>query len=184
MRNDRVASVLDYGKITPLIIHTQLHAQDGSIIYIPVHRAGIRAYNHKIVLVQHDIRNMLEQSLQCLVRGNYIIKAHQGNRILYTRIMCVKGNNLRYSHVLQLLQSHCAIEGFSGILTMLTAAVQDRHDHIDTMRLTADSLNRTLQIRKMLVRRHGNLVSKHVITAVVVARIADDINVQSSYGMV
>ena len=51
-----------------------------------------------------------EQCLDKLVSRLYSLKTMQWNRILDTRIMRIKGDDIVHTHRYQLLQSQCAVQ--------------------------------------------------------------------------
>lgn len=83
----------------------------------------------------------------------------QRNGILYTGIMCIESDNVVYTHAYQLLQCQCTVQRLAGSSLVLTALIQEGHDHSDTTGLTADSCDDTLQILIVIIGRHMVLVA-------------------------
>ena len=63
---------------------------------------------------------------------------------------------------------------------MLPAFVQHRHNHRYPFRLAAHRGDNPLQVGKMLVRAHGNLLAEHIIGHIVGTRIRQDVHVVSA----
>ena len=178
---DGVMSVDDLGVVTALVEHTHRYTQHGCVVHIPVQSAFVRADDHKLVRSRLEVRNGLEHCLQYLVRRHHVVKAHERDRIVYTGIVRINGQNVGNTHLVQLLQCAGTVQRLPVIPAMLAAAVQDRHDYIDAVCLTAGCLDNTLQILVVVVRRHGVLLIVHLILYVVVSHINDNEQILTTY---
>ena len=63
---------------------------------------------------------------------------------------------------------------------MLTAFIKEWHDYIDTMCLTCSCGNNSLQILKMVIRRHVILVTADSVCGTVVGNVYHNVKVGSS----
>ena len=174
MGNNRVMTVYHLGIISALIEHTHRNAQHRSVKHIPVQCTLIRTDYHKFIRCCFQMGNGLEHCLQHLIRRHHIVKAHQRNSIVHSGVVCIYSQDVGNAHALQFLQCAGAVQGFPVIPAMLTTAVQNRHNHIDTVCLTADSLNNPLQILIVVIRRHSVFLIVHLILNVIVAHIYND----------
>ncbi len=64
---------------------------------------------------------------------------------------------------------------------MLPSLVKHRHDHRDTVSLTADSGDGTLQILVVIVGTHGNFLTEHLVLYAVVEAVGEDVNIPSAH---
>ena len=61
-------------------------------------------------MAQRNVGDIAHQCLEHLVSGTHVVKTGQRNRIRYTRVMRIKGDDIVYTHRYQLLQSQCAVQ--------------------------------------------------------------------------
>ena len=125
---------------------------------------------------------MTEQGFQCLVRGHYIIEAHQRHSVHHTGVVCVKRNQVAHAYIPQGLQHESAVQGFPVSAAMLTAAIQHGHDDIQPVSLAARGLDQTKQILEMIVGGHGVRLSEQIVLNAVVAHVDDKVQVHTTYG--
>ena len=95
---------------------------------------------------------MLQKTLNKLIGRLNCFKTMQRDRILDTRIMRIKGDDVVNTHAYKLLQCDGTVQGFTGSTLMLSAFIKERHDNGDSSGLSANSCNDTLQILIMIVR--------------------------------
>ena len=76
-----------------------------------------------MLIVNPEVVDGRAQGFQELISGHKVVKTGQGNRILHPRIMCVKGDDIGYPHLHQLLQCQRAVQGFPLASLVLTAFV-------------------------------------------------------------
>ena len=171
---DRVMSVDDLGIVTTLVEHTHRYAQHRSVVHVPVQSTLVRTDDHKLVRCCLEMRDRLEHCLQHLIGRHHVVKAHQRNGIVYAGVVCIYSQNVGHAHLIQFLQCTGTVQRFAVVPAVLTAAVQDRHDHVDTVCLTAGCLNQTLQILIVVVRRHCVHLIVHLIFYVVVSYVHND----------
>ena len=74
---------------------------------------------------------MLKQPLYELIGRLDGLEAVEGNGVLDTRVMGVKGDDVVHPHIHHLLKGEGAVQGLSGCSFMLAALVQVGHDHGD-----------------------------------------------------
>ena len=137
----------------------------------------------KVSLVALKIRQCFEHGLEHLIGGNDVIKAHQRNGIADTRVMRIEGHDIGNAHCLQLLQCYSAVERLAVVAAVLSAAVEDRHDDVDSVCLAGCCLNDALEILEMIVRAHGILHAEVVIGHAVVAHVGDDEQILAADGL-
>ena len=128
------------------------------------------------------MRNGLEHCLQNLIRGHHVVKAHERDGVVYPGIMRIYGQDIINAHALQLLQGACAVQRFPVVPAVLTAAVQDRHDNVDAVCLTAGCLNDTLQILIVIVRRHAVFLIEHLILDIIISYIYENEQILATDG--
>ena len=144
MCNNRVSTIDNDGIIPTLIEHSHRNTQHRSIIHIPVQCTFVRADYHEFIRCCPQVRNVVEHCLQYLIRRYDIVEAHQRNSIANSRVMCIKCNDIGNAHLFQFLQCTSTVQRFSVVSPVLSATVENRHDDIDTVCLTAGSLNDSL----------------------------------------
>ena len=180
MSNDRVLAVYDGRIITTFVEHTHINTKNIGEIYGSCHSTFIRADDHQMFIVDLQIRYGTKQRFQELISRHEIIKTGQRNRILYTRIMSVKSDDVGNTHVNQLLQSHCTVQRLTFAAFMLSSFIQERHNNIDTMRFSGSSSDDTFQILEMIIRRHMILITAYLISNTVVGDIAKNEKIHST----
>ena len=115
-----------------------------------------------------------EQSLQRLVGGNNVVKAHDRHGVLHAGVVRVKGDDVGNAQLAQLLKGHGTVQGFAVIAPVLAAAVQQGHDDVDAVCFAARRLDDPLQILKMVVGGHGVFLAEQLVGAAVIAHIHQD----------
>ena len=181
MSHDGVASVDDGREVAALVEHAEIHAHDGGVVYVAAHGTLVRADDHQMIAVGMNVGDAGEQLFEHLIGRHQIVKAHQRDGVLHTGVVSIEGDDVGDSHALQLLQSGRAVERLAVVAAMLTAAVEDRHDHVDPVRLAAGRLDDTLEILKMVVGRHHVFLAEHGVGAVVVAYVHHDEQVHAAH---
>ena len=175
--NDAVAAVHHLGIIPALVEHAHVQTQNGRIEDIPVDGALVGRDDHHVLFIKMQIIHPAAQSLQHLIGGHERFKARQRNGVLHPGIVRVKGDDVLHAQAGQFLQHQCAVHGFTGGTAMLPALVQERHDDGNPLRLSADGGDNALQVRIVVVRRHGDGGSVHVIGNLTGGNVGNDVDV-------
>ena len=110
MCNDRITTVHDLCIITSLIEHTHIKTKYVCHIDSTSHTTFIRADDHHMIGIDRQILYMLQQTFDKLVCRRNSFKTIQRDRILYTRIMCIEGDDIVNTHAGKLLQSQCTVK--------------------------------------------------------------------------
>ena len=97
--------------------------------------------------------------------------------------MGIEGDDVLYTHIHQLLQSQCAVQRFTGGASVLSALIEEGHDHVDTLCFSTGSSNDTLQILIMVIGRHMVDLTTHFVGQAVVCDIKHDIEIISADGL-
>ena len=100
---------------------------------------------------------------------------------MHTGVMRVKGDDIAYAHVLQLLKRQGAIQAFAAGAAVLPPLVEHGHDDADAFGPTADGGDDALEVLIMIVRRHGHRTAIHLIFHVIRADIAQDIDIVAAH---
>ena len=124
-----------------------------------------------MILVDDEVGEILEHCLEHLIARHYVVEAHQRNRVAYSGVVRVNGNDVLNAHSLHLLECNSAVQGLTVASSVLTAAVEQRHDYVDTVRLTACSLDYSHQIHVVIVRGHAVLLVEKLVFAAVVSYV-------------
>ena len=124
-----------------------------------------------MVGIQGQVRNIPDQRFDHLIGRLNIVKAMQRNSVLNSGVMGIKGNQIGNTDVDQFLQHHGAVQGFSGAPFVLSAFVQHGHHNGDSFCLSGDGADDPLQVRKVLVGRHGHRLTVHFIGHTVIEHI-------------
>ena len=82
----------------------------------------------------------------------------------------------------ELLQRTGAVQALTVAAAVLTAAVQDGHDHAQTVRFAAGRLNDALEVLEVVVGRHVILAAVHVIRQAVISHIHNKVQVIAADG--
>ena len=127
-----------------------------------------------MILVNNEVGEISEHRLEHLIRRHYVIKTHQRNCIAYSRVVSVNGDNIGNAHSLELLKRYCAVEGLTIASSVLASAVKQRHDHIDTVGLSACRLDNSHQIHVVIVGGHAVLLVEELILAAIVSYVYKD----------
>ena len=109
MGNDRVASVDDPGVIAAFVEHTHVKSQHVGEEDSAGHTALIRADDHHVIAIDLQLFLIFQQIFDKLVNRLNGLKTLERNRVLDTRIVCVKGNDILNAHIYQLLQCQRAV---------------------------------------------------------------------------
>ena len=137
MGHNRVAAVDDLRVVAALVEHADVHAENVRNIDCAVHCALVRADNHQVILVRLHIRNVQEAGLDELVGRHEVVKAGERGRILDARVMCVEGDEVLDAHVREFGQHVGAVQRLPLGSSVLTALVEEGHNHIHAVRRRA-----------------------------------------------
>ena len=124
MRNDGIFAIYDHGVIAALIKHTDVDAEHICKISGTVECAFIRADNHHMILVDDEIRHVVEQGTHELIRRGKVIEAAQRGCVLYSGVVRIEGDKVGNA------------QRFTAASFVLTAFVQEGHNDIDSLCLT------------------------------------------------
>ena len=180
MSNDGVLTVYDTGIVTSLIEHTYVKSRNRGEEHTPAHCALVGRDDDKLFLIKGNIGNCLDKCLYHLVCRAVVIKADKRNCVLYAIVVCIKGNKVLYSVEFKLTEHHSAVERLAVGSLVLSALVEHGHNDRDTACLTLDSTDDSLKICEMLIGRHGDIITSHLIGNAVVKGVADDHDVKTS----
>ena len=97
---------------------------------------------------------IFKKSLDKLVRWLYSLKAVKRSCVLYTGIMCVKGDDILNTHVDQLMKCIGTVKRLSSDTFVLAALIEIWHDYVDSAGLSAYSSDNTLHILEVIIRGH------------------------------
>ena len=106
----------------------------------------------------------------------------QRSCVLYTGIMCIKSNDVLYTHAYKLLKCCCTVQRFSAVADVLTAFIQIWHNNIYSAGFASNCADYTFQILKMVIRGHKILIWSDIISKAVVAYINHKIDIITTYG--
>ena len=115
-----------------------------------------------------------------LVSGLYGLKPFKGNRVLHSGVVGVKGDNILHPHIGQLLKSQGAVQRLSPASLMLSALIEEGHNHIDPAGLSSHRRDQSLQILIMIIRRHVVHLSAHGIGETVIADVNQQIQINQN----
>ncbi len=177
----RVEAMYDLGIILALIEHAHIHPEDICHIDSALHAGFIWADDHQFGSVRMEIRSGPEDSLDELVNRLVIFETVQRDRILDPGIMGVKSNDLIHPHGNEFLKCHGTVQGLPAFALELPAFVKIRHNDGDTSCLAAGSGDDSLEVLKMIVRRHVVRKSVHRVGDAVIADIRYDVQIQSPH---
>ena len=96
--------------------------------------------------------------------------------------MCIKCNDILHPHAGELLKCGSTVEGFAADTFALAAFIEIRHDDIDSAGFAADCSNGTLQILKVIIRRHQVCETADSVRKTVVAYIHHKVNIVTTDG--
>ena len=122
---------------------------------------------------------MMQQAFEHLIGGHHVVQAHQGDGVLHPGIVGVKGNEIGNAHMPHFLEHDRTVQGLPVVSPVLPAAIQQRHDHVDSVRLSLSCLNQALQVLIMVIRRHMVFIAKQLIRAVIIAHIRQNKQVRT-----
>ncbi len=83
---------------------------------------------HEVVAVELHIGHDFHERLDHLIGGSHIVKAGKWDRVVDSRVMRVKRNDVGNAHGNQFLKHESAVQRFAGASLMLSALVEHRHD--------------------------------------------------------
>ena len=126
---------------------------------------------------------MPQKSLQNLIGRHHIVKAHQRHSIHQPGVVSVKGDDVLNAHALQLLQCNGTVQTLTDNTAMLPSAIQAGHYDRHAVGSAGHSLNQTLQVREMVIRRHMVLLTKQVVGQAVITGIHNEENVVAPDGL-
>ena len=182
MRHDGVAAVDHTAVVAALVEHAEVAAQHAGVVHVAVHGALIGRDDHEVILVEGDIRHMMQQALEHLIGGHDIVEAHGGHGVHDAGVMGIKGDDVLDADRAQLLQGEGAVQTLAADAAMLAAAVQAGHDHADAVGTAGDSLNDAHQVLEVVVRGEVVLIPEELVGNAVVARIDEDVQVVTAGG--
>ena len=183
MSLDGVHAVNNYRVVTALVEGTEVKSESGGIIHTTAHSALIGRNDHKIVTVDLNVRNSLNECLDHLICRTNVIKTAERNSVLYSGVMSIKGNDVGNTHIDELLKRGSAVERLSAGSVVLTSAVKHRHNYGNSACLTADSTDNSLEIAIVIIGAHGYGLTVHLVGNTVVKAVNDDINVVTAHGL-
>ena len=105
-----------------------------------------------MVAVNLQVRVLAKQTFDELICRTNCFKSMERDCVLYTWVMCVKSDDVVYTHANQFLERECTVEGFSGTSLVLSALVQEWHNYVDTAGFSTDGSNHSLQVLEMIIR--------------------------------
>ena len=165
------------GVVQSAVVHTHVNTEDVGKVDRSSHTSFILADDHEMVIVDMKSLFVLKKSLNELISRLDGLKTMKRSSILYTRIMCVKSDDVLYAHSGQFLECRCTVQRFTASTFALAALIKVRHDDIDTACFAADRCNHTFQILKMVVRRHQVGESADTVSQAVVGYIYHKIDI-------
>ena len=86
-----------------LVEHAQVAAQHAGIVHVAVHGALARRNDHEVILVERNVRHMMQQALEHLIGGHDVVAAHGGHGVHNAGVMGVKRDDVLDTDVAQLL---------------------------------------------------------------------------------
>ena len=123
MCHNGVAAVHHAGVIAALVEHAQIAAQHTGEVHVAVHGALVGRDDHEVILVEGNVRHMMQQALEHLIGGHNVIEAHQGHSVHYAGVMSIKSDDIVNTHTDKLLKSECAVQRFTTASLVLTAFI-------------------------------------------------------------
>ena len=130
-----------------------------------------------MILVDMKSLFIIKKSLDELVGWLYSLKTMKRSRILYTGIMCIKGDDILNTHIDQLMKCIGTVKRLSSDTFVLAALIKIWHDYVNSAGFSADGSNDTLHILEMVIRRHEVCVRSDRIGKTVVGHIYHNIDV-------
>ena len=106
------------------------------------------------------------------------------NGVHNARVVGVKGQNIGYAVIHELLQSKRAVEGFPSGSLVLAAFVQERHHDADSVCLSVCRGDDALEVLEMVIGAHVVDVSELAVGDAVIAYINEDEKVNAPYGLI
>ena len=130
-----------------------------------------------MILVDVETFFIFKKSLDELVGWLYSLKSVKRSCVLYTGIMCIKGNDILNTHIDQLMKCIGTVKRLSSDTFVLAALIEIWHDHIDSAGFSADSGDNTLHILEMIIRGHKIRVRSDRIGQAIVSYIYHNVDV-------
>ena len=155
MGHDGVAAVDHAAVVAAFIEHAQVAAQHAGIIHVAVHGAFVGGNDHEVILVEADVRHMMQQALEHLVSRHDVVEAHRRHGVHDAGVMGVEGDDVLDADGPQLLQGERAVQALAADAPMLAAAVQAGHDDADAVGAAGDRLDQTHQVLEVVVGGKG-----------------------------
>ena len=179
--DDGVTTVEDHRIVAAFVEHTQVYAQYGSVVDVSVERAFVGAYHHKVIFVEREIFEVFKQGFHHLIGGHKVVETDQRGSVLHSGVVSVESDYFGNAQVFEFSQHHRAVQRFSRRTSVLSAAVEYRHDYRDLVGFTAHRRNNSLEIGVMIVGAHRYGHTEHIVSYAVISHVAKDINIFSSY---
>ena len=110
MRYDRISSIDNLGVVAAFVKHANIKTKYIGEVNSTVGTTLVRADDHHMVTVNPQIFFYTQKTLDKLVCWRNGLKAVQRDRILYARVMRVKGDNIIHAHIDEFLKSDCAVQ--------------------------------------------------------------------------
>ena len=136
-----------------------------------------------MVLVEDQVLLRAQECPCKLIMRCEIVKTVQWRGILYSGIMGVKRDEIADTHLGELLERIGTVQGFPSVAPVLSALVQERHDHTDAVGFSVCRSYDTLQILIVVVRGHVVCVTVHFVCQAVIAHIDEDEKIFSAHGL-
>ena len=94
----RVTSVNYLSVVTTLVEHADIKAKYAGQIYSTAHASLIRAYYHHMIRINLEAAHIAQECFYKLISCTNCFKTIERNSVLNTRIMCIKGDDVIYTH--------------------------------------------------------------------------------------
>ena len=94
--------------------------------------------------------------------------------------MSIKCNNVVDTHTYQFLKCECAVERFSRGSAVLSAFIEHRHDESQSASFAADRADHTLDVHKMIVGAHRNLLTIHFVGYAIIENVRENISIMTA----
>ena len=115
--------------------------------------------------------------MQELIRRGVIGKVTDRDHALDPGVMGVKCNEIVNAQIEELLEHQGGVHGFTSALMVLTAFIQEGHDHGDPFGSASDGGNHPFQIHEVIIGRHMVDETVHRICDRIVCDIHQDIDI-------
>ena len=134
-----------------------------------------------VLVVQMKIGEVAQERFEHLIIRLHRFKTGQRDGVLHARVVRVEGDYVGNAHRFQFLERHRAVHRLAARAAVLAALVQERHDHVDALRLAANRADDALEILIVIVGGHGHLTAVHRVFDLVGGHVGDDVNVVAAY---